>query len=373
MPRRRSAVSLPRVSLFRERKSDYHVVRMKYENVVIESIAYELPHTVVTSAALEQRLAPLYRDLRIQPGQLEAWTGVRERRYWPAGTLMSDAAARAGRKAMANSRIAMGDIGVLIYGGVCRDLLEPAAACAVAGALEAEGHAQIYDVSNACLGVMSGILQVANAIELGQARAGLVVSAETSREIVDLTIDEMLRVRDMETLRMKLATLTGGSGAISVVVCHRDLAPDGHRLVGGAIRSNAAHHELCRWWPATSPPDARPTHMLTDAAKVLEHGVELGRQTWFAFLEETGWTIESVDRTICHQVGAPHRDTVLRVMGVAPERDFVTYEFLGNIGTVSLPITAAIADERGFLERGQRVAFCGIGSGLNCLILGVEW
>ena len=43
------------------------------------------------------------------------------------------------------------------------------------------------------------------------------------------------------------------------------------------------------------------------------------------------------------------------------------------MGTVSLPLTAALAEERGFLERGSRVAFLGIGSGLNCLMLGWEW
>ncbi|HWL94408.1 MAG TPA: 3-oxoacyl-ACP synthase III [Phycisphaerae bacterium] len=346
---------------------------MRYQNVVIEAIGYELPPNVVTSRALEDRLAPLYRQLRIQPGQLEAWTGVRERRYWPEGTTMAEGASRAGRKARATSRISPEDIGILIYAGVCRDLLEPANACAVAHALGLHARTQIYDVSNACLAVLNGIIQIANAIELGQVRAGMVVSCESAKEIVDLTIDEMLRTGDMDTLRLKLATLTGGSGAGAVIVAHRDLAPEGRRLAGAALRSNAAHHELCRWWPATSGPNPQPTRMLTDAAKVLEHGVELGRDTWFAFLEEMGWTVEQIDRTICHQVGAPHRETVLKLMGVPPEKDFITYEFLGNIGTVSLPITAAIAGERGFLEKGQRVAFCGIGSGLNCIIMGVEW
>ncbi|MBK8269549.1 MAG: 3-oxoacyl-ACP synthase III [Planctomycetes bacterium] len=337
---------------------------MRYEKIHIESIGYELPPNVVSSRALEDRLAPLYRELRLQPGQLEAWTGVRERRYWNTGMSMAEGATRAGRKALAASRVSAADIGMVIYAGVCRDLLEPAIACAVADGLGFGAGTQIFDVSNACLGVVTSILQVANAIELGQIRAGLVVSCESAREIVDLTIEEMLRVRDI---------LTGGSGAVGVVVCDKALAPDAHRLVGGAALSNAKHHELCRWWPATSGPEARPTRMLTDAAKVLEHGVALGRATWEAFLAETLWRAGEVDRTICHQVGAPHRETVLKLMGVSPDRDFVTYEFLGNIGTVSLPITAAIAHERGFLERGQRVAFCGIGSGLNCVMLGVEW
>jgi hypothetical protein len=36
-----------------------------------------------------------------------------------------------------------------------------------------------------------------------------------------------------------------------------------------------------------------------------------------------------------------------------------------------IPIT--IADEREFLEKGDKVAWLGIGSGLNCLMLGLEW
>ena len=31
------------------------------------------------------------------------------------------------------------------------------------------------------------------------------------------------------------------------------------------------------------------------------------------------------------------------------------------------------AEERGILQAGHRVAFCGIGSGLNCVILGLQW
>lgn len=346
---------------------------MRYSKVSIESIGYELPPTVVTSAALEERLAPLYRDLRIQVGQLEALTGIRERRYWNNGQTMAAGAIAAGRKALAQSAVKPEDISILIYGGVCRDNLEPATACAVADGLGISSKSQIYDVSNACLGVINGIVQAANAIELGQTRAALVVSCETAKPIVDLTIERMLRERTMDRFRLCLATLTGGSGAIAVVVCDRALAPQGHPLLGGVIRSRAEHHELCRWGPDTGNPPSAPMQMDTDAAAVMEHGVALGVETWYAFLEEMGWTAEQVDRTICHQVGAPHREGVLKALGVPLERDFVTYEFLGNIGTVSLPITAAIAEERGFLEKGHRVAFCGIGSGLNCLILGVEW
>jgi len=43
------------------------------------------------------------------------------------------------------------------------------------------------------------------------------------------------------------------------------------------------------------------------------------------------------------------------------------------MGTVSLPLTAGLAVDRGEIKTGDRVAFLGIGSGLNCLMLGWEW
>ncbi len=346
---------------------------MHYDHVRIATIGYELPPQVVTSRELEERLAPVYKRLHVQPGQLEALTGIRERRYWEPGRRMADGAAVAGRKALDAAGLPAEAVGMLIYAGVCRDNLEPATACAVADGLGVSGDAQIYDLSNACLGIINGIVHIANAIALGHIRAGLAVSCESARQIVDLTIERMRAGCDMEDFRLSLATLTGGSGAIGVVVAHKSLAPEGHALLGGCIRSNTAHHRLCRWGPDSGVPSTAPMQMVTDATGVLEHGVTLGTETWHKFLEEMGWSVEQVDRTICHQVGAAHRDTVLKALGIAPERDFQTYEHLGNIGTVSLPITAAIAEERGVLKKGHRVACCGIGSGLNCLILGVEW
>ena len=92
-----------------------------------------------------------------------------------------------------------------------------------------------------------------------------------------------------------------------------------------------------------------------------------------AFLTKLGWMKEQIDKVICHQVGSGHRDTILQMLGLSEDQDFSTYGYLGNIGTVSLPLTAALAEERDFLRPGDRVGFLGIGSGLNCLMLGLEW
>ncbi len=346
---------------------------MKFNTVYLDSIGYELAPNVLTSDDIENRLEPLYQALHFQKGQLEMITGIRERRYWDPGFPMYEGATRAGQKALQASGISPDRIGMLVYGGVCRDQLEPATACAVGHELGVGPGTMIHDVSNACLGVLNGILLVASAIELGQIQAGMVVSCESSRQIMDLSIQRMLETRNMEIFRKTVATLTGGSGAIAVILTHATLSSRGHRLLGGTIRNAVQHHALCRWGPDTGIPATLPQIMETDSVGVLQHGVALGVETYRVFKEEMQWPADKPDKIICHQVGATHQKTILDAVGISREKDFITYPFLGNIGTVSLPITAAIASERGFLEKADLVGFFGIGSGLNCMMLGVEW
>jgi 3-oxoacyl-[acyl-carrier-protein] synthase-3 len=337
---------------------------MKYSKVFLESIGYELAPHVVTSAALEERIAPVYESLHLPQGQLEALTGIRERRWWDPGFKLSEGALRAARKALDAAGLPASELGCLIYAGVCRESAEPATACAVAAGLGVGADAAVFDLSNACLGVLNGILDVANRIELGQIKAGLVVSCESARQINESMIESMLKDRSLDHFRLSLATLTGGSGAVAVLLTDGSFDGAGHRLLGGVYKAAPEHHGLCRW---------ERDFMMTDAAAVLKHGVLLGQQTWDALMGRLGWDAASVDKTICHQVGGAHRSAVLSSMRVAEEKDFSTYEYLGNIGTVSLPLTAAIAEEREFLKKGDKVAFCGIGSGLNCLMLAWQW
>jgi 3-oxoacyl-[acyl-carrier-protein] synthase-3 len=351
---------------------------MKYSRVYIDALGYELPPVVVTSVELEDRLHGLYERLHLSEDQLEALTGIAERRWWEPGYSLSEGAAAAARHALAGSNLRAGDLDALVYGGVCRELFEPATACKVAAALGVGGDAAVYDVSNACLGVLNGMVDIANRIELGQIRAGMVVSCESAREINDITIERMLATPTMENFKLSLAALTGGSGAVAVLLTDGSFSPRRRRrLIGGVNQAAPEFHQLCRW--GLEPLDSSPraphfTHFTsTDAARVLKHGVELGTRTFAVFLRRLGWAVDEINKVICHQVGSGHRETILKALGIAEEKDFSTFSYLGNIGTVSLPLTAALAEDREFLLAGDRVGLLGIGSGLNCLMLGVEW
>lgn len=348
---------------------------MRFENVYIESVGYHLPENVVTSEDLERRLQPVYDKLKLNVGRLEMMSGIRERRFWDKGVFPSQVASQAGEDALARTPLDRGEIGCLVCGSVSRDFLEPATASVVHNNLRLPPHSIFYDVSNACLGVVNGMIQVANMIECGQIRAGLVVAGENGGPLVDHTIETLLS--DPHPTRGKIksafASFTIGSAAVAVLLVHKDLASTNHRLVGGAYRSATQFNHLCQGTQDSGMNGEATPLMETDSELLMREGCNLARETWQDFLNNLGWRHDQIDKVFCHQVGHLHRKLLYETLELDLEKDFSTLEFLGNTGSAALPVTLALGHEQGFVKPGDRVGLLGIGSGLSCVMLGAEW
>ena len=344
---------------------------MRFSNVCLESLAVSLPGEVWSSAQLEERLRPLYERLRLPFGRLELMTGIRERRMWPDGTRPSDASAAAGRAVLGESSLRREQIGLFIHAAVSRDMLEPASASFAHRKIGLPASTQVFDVSNACLGFLNAVVVASSMIESGQIQAALIASGENGRPLVEETLRTLLSGgHDRNAIKPFFANLTIGCGAVAAVVCHRSLVKGrAHRILGGVSRAATEHSDLCQGDTASQGGLA----MQTDSERMLEAGVSLARETWGAFEAETGWTGASLQRTICHQVGSAHRRRLYETLKLDPNLDFSTFETLGNMGSVSLPATLSAAVGAGRVGEGDRVALMGIGSGLNCLMLALEW
>jgi 3-oxoacyl-[acyl-carrier-protein] synthase-3 len=344
---------------------------MRFENVCIESLAVALPEESWSSARIEERLRPVYERLKLPFGRLELMTGIRERRVWPEGTKPSQASAAAGKAVLARSSLGAGQVELFIHSAVCRDMLEPATAAFAHHQIGLPATAQIFDVSNACLGFLNALATAAAMIECGQIRCAMIVAGENGRPLVEHTLRTLLgQPLDRNGIKPYFANLTIGCGAAGAIVCHRSLAPARpHRLLGGVARAATARSELCQGDAAGQGSLA----MRTDAEQLLEAGVDLVRETWADFTAATGWDKDRVTRFIGHQVGAAHRRRIYEALGLDPKKDFSTFETLGNMGAVSLPATLSAAVDAGAVASGDRVALFGIGSGLNCMILALEW
>jgi 3-oxoacyl-[acyl-carrier-protein] synthase-3 len=250
-------------------------------------------------------------------------------------------------------------------------MLEPATASFAHRKIGLPANAQVFDVSNACLGFLNSMVLLAGLIESGQVQAGMIVSGENGRPLIEQTLKHLLTAPlDRNAIKPFFANLTIGSGAVGAILCHRSLVNGhAHRLLGGAGRAATQHSDLCKG----DNHGADALAMQTNSEAMLVAGVELARETWADFSSATDWNQTSVDRFICHQVGAAHRRKLYETLGLELVRDFSTFETLGNMGSVSLPATLALAAENGSVRDGNRVGLLGIGSGLNCLMLALEW
>ena len=327
---------------------------MKYRNVCLESFGYVLPEKVVTSEEVENQLEPLYRRLHLPQGRLEFMTGIRQRRFWPAGTRPGDKSVESAEKAIQLAGLDRAEIGALVHGSVCRDFVEPATACGVHHRLGLSRHCLIYDVSNACLGLLNGVVQIANMIELGHIRAGLVVGTETGRQLVEHTIQRLNEDQGITRAQTKLAmaSLTIGSASCAILLTDRRHSQTQNLLLAATAQANTDFHRLCHSGEGKVAVSDEQPWMETDSERLMQEGVATGVATFESFLAELTWTRDDIDRTFCHQVGVAHRRLLLEQLQLDPQRDYSTFPWLGNTGSAALPVTMALGWENGQLRRG---------------------
>jgi 3-oxoacyl-[acyl-carrier-protein] synthase-3 len=341
---------------------------MKYQRVFIESFAAAFPEEIVTTGDLERRLEPLYSRLKLSEGRFELMTGIKERRLWQKDMLPGTQSIETVHMLLEQTAFDRAKIGCFIHASVCRDFLEPATACQVHEANRLSEHCAVYDVSNACLGLLSGMVQIANMIELEQIEAGIVVGTESSRSLMESTITQLNTNLKMTRKNVKpaFASLTIGSGSAAVLLTNEKLSTTKNRLVGGTVRANTSQCRLCQ-------SDGMQPLMQTDSEKLMHEGIAVAKSAFDVFLSEIGWTRESIQRTFCHQVGKAHQQLLFETLKLDPATNFATLPYLGNTGAVALPTAVAVGMQTGFVQSGERAALLGIGSGINVIMLGIEW
>jgi acyl-CoA:acyl-CoA alkyltransferase len=328
--------------------------------VALAVSAVEAP-VVVTSGEFDERLRDTLRRVRLRPGLFERLAGIRERRWWHEGTSFTDAAAMAGEKALAESGIDPGAIGLLIDTSVSRAYLEPSAAVAVHSALDLPTSCLNFDLANACLGFVNAMQLAGMMIDAGQIEYALIVDGEGSRLTHERTLDRLNQPDSTSAdVIAEFATLTLGSGAAAMVLGRADRHPDGHRIVGGVSRAGTEHHQLC-----VGDLDM----MRTDVKGLFDAGLALSEQTWKQACTDFDW--DDADLYVSHQISQVHTDALCATLDIDPARVPRTFPTFGNIGPASIPFTLALSAPG--LSRGDQVVCMGIGSGLNTSCVELTW
>lgn len=338
---------------------------MLFENVCIEGMGYIIPNRVVKTSWIEDQLAPVYKKVGAPKGFIERLTGIKEHRWWDDGVWVSDGAAMAGEETLKRTGIDRKEIQCLVNASVCRDYIEPATASIVHNKLGLEQTTMSFDVVDACLGFLNGMIIVANMIELGQIDTGMVVAAEDPKEGQLSTIEKMLsNPPSRSALRDNLASFTLGCASVGIILRHKSKSKTGKRLLGGVSYSNTEKSQLCV---------AQTTWMRTKSTALLNEGSKVVVKAWDRFKDKFGWTNDTVDRLFTHQVSEPQRKIVLRKLKFNSDIDYPTLEYLGNTASVAAPISMAIGLDNGAVKDGDKIILFGVGSGINSIVLGIQW
>jgi 3-oxoacyl-[acyl-carrier-protein] synthase-3 len=260
------------------------------QKVRIESLGAYLPETVLT---MEELLASCRRR---PPWDLERITGIRERRV-AVGEYAIDLAVQAARRALALSSYKAADLDVIVCASISKHHgqdefhLEPATAARVGRALGA-GAARVFDVVNACAGMMTGIYVLQGLIRAGAARRGMVVAGEHNLPVTRTAARELRHRFDGQ-----MAALTLGDGGAAVIL---DTAPDtaaGFRHLD--LVTGARHDHYCYSRPSRRGAGG----ILVTRPRGLQRK---GNEHFPAYLKEaldrSGWTLDDLDHIIPHQV-----------------------------------------------------------------------
>lgn len=256
----------------------------------IESLGAYLPEKVLTTEEL-------LRTCRHRPGlDLEKITGIHERRV-AVGEYAVDLAVQAARRAMELSRYDAKDLGVIVCTSISKHnapaefSFEPATAVLVRKALGAS-NALVFDVVNACAGMLNGIYVVQGLIRAGVVKCGLVVSGEHNMPLAETAAREV-----RHSLDGQLAALTLGDAGAAVVL---DASPDPRQgfhwldLVTGA-----KHDHYCYSKPSRRGPGGM---LITKAVGLQRKGAEHFPFYLKQAIDGSGWTVEDLHHVIPHQV-----------------------------------------------------------------------
>lgn len=296
---------------------------------------------------------------------LERLTGIRERRvstgeddsYSLAVAAARDCLGRSGRPAASIEAVI--NCSITKYRDGLDQWLEPTVSGAVAQAVGATG-AITFDLSNACAGMLSGVMVLNNWIRQGIVERGMVVSGEYISQLGKNAAHHVRTVMSRE-----LASLTLGDAGAALLL---ERAPDG----GGGISlagftTVADHSRLCLAYGAGADPGAR---MFTQARAIHKTAIADLPVLLREALDSAGIAFSDIDRVIVHQTSAraikKGMVELTQTLGSAPRhRAVITVDHYGNTASTTHTVALIEEIEAGRIRPGETVALIALASGLE--------
>lgn len=310
----------------------------------IAGVGAYLPARVVTNAELAEKVDTSNEWI------IER-TGIRQRHIAAEGEKTSDLAIAAARKAMDAAGVTADDLGVIVVATATPDNTFPATATRVQAALGmTKGFA--LDVQAVCSGFIFALSVADNFIKSGQAKAALVIGAETFSRILDW--------EDRTTC------VLFGDGAGAVVLKAEEGKGDNTDagILSTHLHSDGRHYDLLQ---VDGGPSSTQTvgHLRMEGREVFRHAVTNLASVVQEALSANGFTSDDINWLVPHQANMRILEGTGKKLKMSADRIIVTVDRHANTSAASVPLALAEAVNDGRIKTGDLVLLEAMGGGFT--------
>jgi len=278
-------------------------------------------------------------------------TGIRRRHIAAEGETTGDLAVQAAQQALADAKIAVEDLDLIIVATTTPDQTFPAVATAVQSRLGMTRGAA-FDVQAVCSGFIYGMAVADNFIKAGQAKTVLLIGAETMSRLLDWTD------------RSTCVLFGDGAGAVVLGSGEGRGKSSDRGVLNTKIYSDGRLHDLL--YVDGGPSTTGTTgHLKMLGKEVFKHAVINIADSIEASARDGGVDIADIDWFVPHQANQRILDATARRLKVAPDRFVSTIADHGNTSAASVPLALAAAVADGRIKQGDLVLLEAMGGGLT--------
>ncbi len=324
---------------------------MTFRSQVIGCGGY-LPERVITNAELAARI-----------DTTDEWivqrTGISRRHVAAPGEYTSDLAVHAARRALAAAGRHASDVDLIVLATSTPDHTFPATATKVQARLGITRGAA-FDVQAVCSGFIYALAVADNFLRCGQARAALVIGAETFSRILDW--------QDRGT-----CVLFGdGAGAVVLEAVPSNGSAHERGVLSTHLHSDGRNYDLL--YVDGGPSTTGTAGVIKmEGKEIFRHAVVRLAEVVDEALTANGLTAADVDWLVPHQANRRIIDSMGRKLGLPRDKVVVTIDRHANTSAGSVPLALAEAAEDGRIRPGQLVLLEAMGGGLTWGAALVRW
>jgi 3-oxoacyl-[acyl-carrier-protein] synthase III len=291
-------------------------------------------------------------------------TGIKSRHIADNGMTTSGMAVEAGRKALADAKVAPEEVDLVIVGTFTGDRPLPATACRVQHKLGCS-KAAAFDLSAACSGFIYSLSTAWGFVTSGRYKTVLVIGADHLSRFTDYTdrTSCILFGDGAGAVVLKAAPASETSGIMTF-----ELGADGSGYELMTVEAGGSEN------PASAETVAARRHYMTIHGKeVFKFAASKMQELVESAVKSCGLTIGDVKLVVPHQVNTRILDFAAEKLGLAKEKMFVNIDRMGNTSAASVPMALDEARRSGLIKKGDVVVLVAFGGGLTWASMVMRW